>query len=62
MTGERELAAGETSSEIRCGGPDRERSGGAKNPTLRTLGSITARGALRASMTKIVDRLGFVWV
>lgn len=50
ITGERELAEGETSNEIGSG------SGGAKNPTLRTLGSMTARGARRASMTEKVVR------
>lgn len=40
---------GEEEDEIGSGGPDRERPG-AKNPTLRILGSITVRGARRGSM------------
>lgn len=55
MTGDKELPAGEMSEtggeeEVGSGGPERERSGGAKNPTCRTLGSLTVRGTRRASI------------
>lgn len=62
MTGERELPEGEWSEiggedaeeeVIGSGGPESDRSGGApgvKNPTLRTLGSITVRAARRGSI------------
>lgn len=62
MTGERELPEGERSdaggeedeaAATGSGGPETERSGGApgaKNPTWRTLGSITVRGARRGSI------------
>lgn len=62
MTGERELPEGERSGiggedeeeeVIGSGGPESDRSGGApgaKNPTLRTLGSITVRAARRGSI------------
>lgn len=43
MTGERQLAEGEKS-----GG-----AGGAKNPTMRILGSMTAREPRRASMVVV---------
>jgi hypothetical protein len=62
MTGERELPEGERSEiggddgeeeVIGSGGPESDWSGGApgvKNPTLRTLGSITVRAARRGSI------------
>lgn len=59
MTGEREGERSDTGGDeeeddaIGAGGPETARSGGApgaKNPTCRTLGSITVRGARRGSI------------
>lgn len=63
MTGDNELPEGERSDnggvELGfCGnGTDWERSGGAKKPTWRTLGSMTVRVARRGSIDLI--QLGF---
>lgn len=67
MTGDKELPEGEMSEtsggdEVGSGGPDRERSGGAagaKNPTWRTLGSLTVRGTRRDSIWGLELGLGF---
>jgi len=61
MTGERELEIGGEEWVV-FGGPDWERSGGAKNPTWRNLGtgSITARGARReGSIEEDERKVGF---
>ena len=53
--GEISDTGGEDEAKVGSGGPDWKRSGGApgaKNPTWRTLGSITAREARRESIVK----------
>lgn len=58
ITGDKELPEGETSEtggdeDVGSGGPELGPSGGptgAKNPTCRTLGSLTVRGTRRGSI------------
>lgn len=49
MTGEREFPAREPESDVELG-PGKGLATGAKKPTWRTLGSMTAREGRRASM------------
>lgn len=66
MTGDKELPEGETSDtggdeDVGAGGPDSERSSGAagaKNPTCRTLGSLTVRGTRRGSIFWVGEGFG----
>lgn len=56
MTGESEFPEGEEADAddelvMGSGGPDCERSGRVKNPTWRTLGSLTVRALRRASIS-----------